>query len=218
MSLERLKIFVEDARTPIPVLFNPNQLSFHKSACWRQARRVGSDVSPSQFLHGEPATLKVDLFFDTYADGKDVRQHTQKIYHLTTVQDHGELHRPPLCRLAWGRFDFDHLQWVLTDLDQRFTLFLANGLPARATLSCSFREWRSDEVEGKLAARGSPDLEKSHTVRRGDTLSAIAGGFYGDPAQWRPIAEANSIDDPRRLEIGRTLRIPKLTDPRPREA
>ena len=47
-------------------------------------------------------------------------------------------------------------------------------------------------------------------MRRGDTLSSVAGALYQDPAAWRDIARANQIDDPRSLEPGRELAIPRL--------
>jgi nucleoid-associated protein YgaU len=47
-------------------------------------------------------------------------------------------------------------------------------------------------------------------VRDGDSLPSIAFAAYGDPTQWRAIAEANEIDDPLRLPRGRALAIPRL--------
>ena len=41
-------------------------------------------------------------------------------------------------------------------------------------------------------------------------LSNIAAEIYNDPTQWRVIAEANNLDDPRHLEVGARLAIPKL--------
>jgi len=49
--------------------------------------------------------------------------------------------------------------------------------------------------------------------RRGDTLSGIAAQEYLDPAQWRPIALANDLDDPLRLPVGRPIRVPRLPLP-----
>jgi nucleoid-associated protein YgaU len=34
--------------------------------------------------------------------------------------------------------------------------------------------------------------------------------MYGDPALWRAIALANRLDNPRRLQIGHRLQIPKI--------
>jgi len=54
---------------------------------------------------------------------------------------------------------------------------------------------------------------KVRTVGAGDRLPLIAAEVYGDPRLWRPIAEANGIDDPLRFpdpkkDIGRLLLIP----------
>jgi nucleoid-associated protein YgaU len=106
----------------------------------------------------------------------------------------------------------DDFQWVLTSLTQRFSLFLANGTPVRANLTCSFQQWRSDEEEAKLLNKQSADVAKTHTVRRGDTLSAIAAEQYEDSTLWRPIAEANRLTNPRRLTPGQVLVIPALRE------
>ncbi len=214
MGLDKLKILVEtgpdEFKEEIEVLFNPNQITIQKASKWELAPTAERDVPTSQFTYGEPATLTMDLFFNTYEARTDVREHTNKIYHLTTVEEHGDLHRPPLCRLTWGHFNFDDFQWVLQSLNQRFTLFLDNGTPVRATLSCTFKQWRSDEVEAKLLNKQSVDVAKTRTVRRGDTLSSIAAEEYRDPTLWRPIAETNGIDNPRILTPGTPLAIPAL--------
>jgi nucleoid-associated protein YgaU len=50
-----------------------------------------------------------------------------------------------------------------------------------------------------------------HEVRPGDTLSAIADQFYGDPAKFRIIfaANRNQLDDPDVIVPGQVLRIPQ---------
>lgn len=156
----------------------------------------------------------MELLFDSYEAKTDIRDHTGRVYHLTTVEQHGDLHRPPLIKLQWGSFDFDGFTWVLQSLNQRFTLFLSDGTPVRATLSCTFRQWRSDDTEARLLNRQSVDVAKTVMVKRGDTLSHIAFREYKDSTLWRPIANANDIDDPRQLTIGQTLVIPALTNRR----
>jgi nucleoid-associated protein YgaU len=214
MALAKLTILVEtgpnEFHDVIEVLFNPNQIAMQKETKWELAPTAERDTPTSQFTYGEPATLSMDLFFDTYEKQTDVRAHTDRIYHLTTVEKHSDLHRPPLCQLTWGNFNFNDFQWVLQSLNQRFTLFLDNGTPVRATLSCTFKQWRSDEVEAKLLNKQSADVVKTRTVRRRDTLSSIAAAEYNDPTQWRPIAAANNIADPRQLTVGQVLTIPTL--------
>ncbi len=50
-----------------------------------------------------------------------------------------------------------------------------------------------------------------HTVEPGDTLSAIADTFYGDPAKFKVIfaANRNQLDDPDVIVPGQVLRIPQ---------
>ena len=197
----------------VEALFNPNQISINKSSRWRTSAQGETDTGKSHFPYGEPATMTLDLFFDTYEEGTDVREHTRELFYLTTIQEHGDLHRPPLCKIQWGAFNIsDEYQcaWVLQSLNQRFTLFLADGMPVRATLSCTFRQWRSDELETKLLDRRSVDVSRRRVVSSRDTLSSIAAEVYEDPLLWRPIAEANNIHQPRKLVTGQVLTIPAL--------
>lgn len=53
---------------------------------------------------------------------------------------------------------------------------------------------------------------KSYTVKKGDTLWALAEKYYGDGTKWKLIAKANKIKDPRKLQIGTKLVIPGVTD------
>lgn len=213
MALAKLTIEPE-GKSPIQVLFNPTQLTLQKSANWRLAPRAESDVPESQFTHGDPAVLTLELFFDTYASGSDVRQLTDQLYHLTTIQQHPNLHRPPLCKLHWGESTFNDADWVLESLTQTFTLFLETGCPVRATCNCTFREWRRAQTDAQLLKKESADVAKLHTVRQGQSLSQIAYTAYQDPRLWRHIARANRIDNPRALEIGQVLALPTLPNDR----
>ena len=216
MALAKLMILVETSSNllrfynPIVALFNPNQIAIVKTANWRLLPANQRDTPASQFTHGEPATLTVDLFFDTFESKADVRRtHTNRIAELMTVERHGRFHRPPICQLVWGASGV-FFQGVLQNLNQRFTLFLESGTPVRAILTCTFREWRSDEEEMRRQNKQSVDVAKTHTVKRGETLSSIATEHYGDPTLWRPIAEENRIDDARTIQPGKILAIPSL--------
>ncbi|PWT83688.1 MAG: hypothetical protein C5B57_06375 [Blastocatellia bacterium] len=222
MALEKLQIVPEkeggrlqfDDSSAIVALFNPDELGFNRSVGWQQNAAAQRDVPELQFTTAEPRTLTVKLFFDTYdtpsLPKQDVRKkHTDKVLNLTTVEKHGDKHRPPVCRLRWGSAGY-FFQGVLEQLDQRFTLFMEDGTPVRATLTCTFKEWRTNYDDLNRQARQSSDIAKMRVLRRGDTLSSIAATEYLDPALWRAIAVANNIDDPLRLSFGGTLIVPKL--------
>jgi LysM repeat protein len=200
------KAFIQpDDGDPIPVLFNPTQYSLDKG---NQIAEIGIPglASPIlQYVRGNARTLTMELFFDTYEQQTDVREHTDEIYGLLGIES--ATHVPPVCTFTWGQFNF---RCVLERVGGRFTLFLADGTPVRATLNVTFKEFIDVEIEVRSTPTQSADHTKTRTVKRGDSLSSIAAVEYGDPAKWRPIAEANAIDNPRVLRPGQVLVIPPL--------
>lgn len=206
MSLEKATIQTYDPEThvvgeEIEVLFNPTEYRLNKANQFAEVAIPGLGAPPLQFVRGNARTLSMQLFFDTYEQGEDVRDYTGKITELLEIDP--ELHAPPICLFSWGNLNF---AGVLERADQRFTLFLSDGTPVRATIDVTLKEY----FEGEPGDRQSADFAKRYVVRRGDTLSGIAGRKYGDPALWRPIAEANSIDDPLAIQPGDPLVIPAL--------
>lgn len=204
----------------IEVLFNPNTYSIVKPVTWNTQARSSSrateskkllNAPPLEFGGGGSRTFSLELFCDvTETDNpiKDVRVETNKIVKLTRIER--EAGQPPVCEVSWGKdppagSDFP-FKGVVTNLTQRFTLFRSTGEPLRANLTVAFREYLEPEDDLR---ENDPEFT-TRVVRRGDTLPTIAAEVYGDPALWRTIAEANSIDDPRRLTMGMTLAIPDV--------
>src|SRR5262249_33265599 len=144
-----------------------------------------------QYVRGNARTLSLELFFDTFERQRDVREHTDRVYRLLEIDP--ETHAPPLCTFTWGTFN---LRCVVERVGGRFTLFLTDGTPVRATLSVTLKEYVEVEVEVRAVPTESSDHVKTRLLRRGDTLSSLAAAEYGDPAKWRPIAEANNVDNP----------------------
>lgn len=205
MALEKAEIQIEDG-DKIPVLFNPAQYSLDKSNQLAEVAVPGLAAPIVQYVRGNTRSLAMELFFDTYEEQTDVREHTKKIYGLLAIQ--AKTHVPPICTFTWGAFNF---RCVLERVSGRFTLFLPDGTPVRATLNVTFKEFIDVEVLVRATPTESSDLTKTYAVQRGDTLSGIAAREYGDPAPWRAIAEANRIANPRLLAPGQTLVIPPLS-------
>ncbi|HJY84302.1 MAG TPA: LysM peptidoglycan-binding domain-containing protein [Candidatus Binatia bacterium] len=211
MKIEKLTIRVEGGST-ITALFNPSKLVLAKSVRWEEQNAKERDVPELQFKNGDPRTLNIDLFFDTYdtpeAAKESVKEkYTDQLLKLMLVDS--EKHRPPTCELSWGTLGV-FFQGVLEKLDQQFTLFVEDGTPVRATCACTFKEWRTNPDDQRLQQTKSSDVAKTWVVKRGDTLSSIAAKEYLDPHLWRPIAEANAIDDPYGVAPGSVLLIPTL--------
>jgi len=221
MGLDKLTILIESPGSTdtnlqfggksIVAMFNPNKLTVSRSVSW-PTQGAKRDTPESHFIGGEPATLSVDLLFDTYdtdqLDKESVKEiYTDKLLQLTTVAGHGDLHRPPVCRLSWGKMAV-FFQGVLQQIETQFTMFLANGTPVRATNRCTFKEWTSNMKDSEKQKLMSADLAKLWVVKRGETLAAIAAAEYGNARQWRLIAQANDIDDPLQLVPGTRLLLP----------
>lgn len=192
------------------VLFNPDKLVLSKSANWAK-QDLKSHTSPKlQFTNSEPRTLKLDLIYDTFDPAldnlkdknKDVRKlYTDTILRLITVNK--DEPRPPVCRLQWGAAGY-FFQGALQQLEQQFILFTEEGVPVRAKLGCTFKEWWTDYESLKDPPKNSSSINKTHVVKRGETLSSIAA----DPNQWRTLAVHNDIDDPRKIHPGTVLSLP----------
>lgn len=223
MALEKLKIkpLAPSKLKEISVLFNPNSYSIRKSVTWSPPQTLTGRRSQTQrkvnaptltFGGGGSRQLTLELFFDVTEriNNKkidDVRKETDKIVALTRIER--DLDRPPTCEVSWGNAptssDFPFIG-VVNNLTQRFTLFKSDGKPVRANLTIVFVEFLDPKKDQRQT---DPELT-TRIIKRGDTLTSITAEVYRDPTLWRVIAEANRLDDPRRLEIGRTLTIPKL--------
>ena len=117
--------------------FNPNEVSISKSNKWEPENSSGTNL-PDVHFKGEGArSLSLTLIFDSYERRADVRESTNKVLGLMDApEDRSQTSqhaRPPHVLFRWG--DFETFPAVITQLSQKFTLFLESGLPVRATLT-----------------------------------------------------------------------------------
>jgi nucleoid-associated protein YgaU len=197
----------------IVVRFNPTEYTLNKAAQIAEIAIPGIDSPILQFVRGQNEKLTLDLFFDTTEFGmdesaRDVRNETRSIYQLVKIQP--DTHAPPRVRVTWG--EGMSFVAIVESVQQKFTLFSPLGIPLRATLSVTFREYKTlDDQIAELNLR-SADHTKRYVVQAGDTLSRIAAQVYRDPRAWRAIADQNAalVTNPRRLRPGIELEIPPL--------
>jgi hypothetical protein len=204
-TLEKAKLINVDKSTTQEVLFNPKEYSIQKSVQWEPHKAPGLDTPEQEFTSGNPAVLSVELFFDTYEDNASVKDHTDKIMTLALVD--ADSHRPPLVTFQWGDFTFTG---VIESLAMRYTMFLSTGKPCRATANLSIKEAKTAKEQLEANPRNSPDHTKRRTLKAGETLALIAHEEYEDPAEWRRIADANGITDPKDVKPGTVLTLPPI--------
>ncbi len=211
----------------IPVQYNPTEFSLDRSVQMPEINIPGLDSPLLQFVRGQNEKMTLDLFFDTTESGMgggatSVTALTDTIYQLTKIEP--QRHAPPTCTFYWGEnFPGDSISstylgnqtrtaftCIVESVKQKFTLFSPEGVPLRATLTLSLREYKTLDQQLFELNLQSPDRTQNHIVQRGDTLSSIAGQYYQQPGAWRSIADTNAIEDPRRLSVGTFLTIPPL--------
>jgi hypothetical protein len=191
--------------------YNPSEVTISKAAQLAEIAIPGIDSPIIQFIRGQTQKLSFKLTFSTAEMGmgdkaQDVRQLTDPFYRLVKIQP--KTHAAPRVRVSWGKGLT--MQAIAESVDQEFTLFSPSGLPLRATLTISFREYKTLDEQLRELNLQSADQTKRRAVRRGDTLARIAWEELGDPTLWRFIADKNPDVDPIDPVPGAVLDVPAL--------
>ena len=203
----------------ITVLFNPTEYSFERSNSYKATPVPGLSSPLLQFVNGESDHLSMDLFLDDYTDPngptslqlKESDPVARRLAALSKLLEiDRELHAPPPVRFNWGPMEFSA---VIEKLGRKVTMFHPDGTPARATLSISFKEYRTLRQQLEDPRRQSADKTKRRVVVGRQALWWIAATEYDDANEWPRIAEANDLDDPREIEAGDWLTLPPIENP-----
>ena len=198
----------------ITVMYNPEQYVESRGVNMTKATAFGANAEESQIPSGVSETLSFTLFFDTMSSGSevggsmidkakfaansllpsaakqlDVRTYTQKIYSLMQFDE--TIHAVPALQLSWSTLSF---VGYLSKCNVTYTKFNEMGKHENAQEN----------------AFESPDTTKYRTVMQGDALWAMALKEYGEAKEWRTIAQANGLTNPRRLRTGERLVLPAL--------
>lgn len=229
VPLEKLTIQPE-GKTAFQVLYNPESYVQGRSVHYAPAGGISTNTPVLQFAGGSMEVLQFRLFFDSMSSGSevgggladkakflgnsllpslakliDVRTYTQKVYSLMEIDP--DKHVPPLLKLTWSSLQFTG---HLIRCTQNFVRFSEQGVPLRAWLDCIFEEFIPPQKANLPRPLESPDTTKYRTVYQGDSLWSMSAKEYGQPEQWRAIADANGLANPRTLRSGSRLVLPAL--------
>ncbi len=208
MALEKATITGQDVDITVDCLFNPKEYTLSRTNDWEIKMLKTSNVPEVSFGGGKAAVLKMQLFFDTFAEGTDVREHTAGLWRLMRIDD--QLEEPPWVLFEWGQtWTFEA---VIVSLSQTFTLFLDTGIPVRSTVDVSFKQVKDEmRFAGTNPSSGGGEPHRVHVVQAGERLDWIAHKEYGDSTLWRYIARENDLIRPNHLRPGQKLIIPAIT-------
>jgi len=193
--------------------YNPKQFSYKKSAQWeRKPARGAKSSSPPEFKGANPQALTVEIFLDGYETGEDISQTIDLLKSCCTPLSDSVSSKkpsPPWVIFGWG--STVHLTACVKEVDVSCTMFGPDGTPLRATVQVQLEEI-SPDPGAQNPTSGSRQTYRSRYLVDGDSLQAVAFAEYGKADWWRPIAEANAIDDPLRLRSGTRILIPDIDD------
>lgn len=209
------------ANKTFEVLFNPAEYSIEKGNTFQSTSLPGLATPVTQFVTGNADTLTMELYFDTYAKSsrhgtvtqrEDVRNYTRPIANLMEIDP--ELHAPPICEFTWGpplgSPEGIQFRGIIERVSQKFTYFLDDGTPVRATLNVTFKEYKTIEQQLSEMKLQSADRTKRREFKEGEAIWSLAHQEYGDPGLWRVIADRNGLENPRIVAPGTALELPPL--------
>ncbi len=149
MAKQYVKIKNLDDGTEVVAAVNPEEISMEKSVPWQKHKRSKGDSPMLEFTNAEPMTLSCELLFDTSRSNKNVfKEHVEGLTAMTLIRkdDREEKKHPPLCLFVWGKV-FPSFQGVIESLSIKYTRFLPDGTPVRATCAIEMKQ------AGKVKAR-----------------------------------------------------------------
>lgn len=214
-------ITVMSTSTQLPCLFNPESFSISKSNSWgeddeSEENTPTSGSSTLDFKSSAPATMDLSLIFDTTATGTSVIDtYTGKLMALMDPDesapdadpDAGYV-PPSTVTFSWG--SFTSWESVIESMSINYTFFSSSGVPLRAQVQMSLKQYDLDENFGpQNPTSRTPKPHRVHRVQPGETLDRISAKYYGDSTQWRQLAAANGLEDPLAVRPGTVLAIPR---------
>lgn len=227
MGSSRERIVLEDEkrgqRFVLPV--NPPRISVSDGRSFTEVPIVGLGVA---LLNGpmKPQELQIASFFPRYYD-ESFCNYSQLaipedsiekiIFWMGRTSGQVQQVATPL-RVTITGTPFSQLM-VITDFQHEY----AGGEPDAVYFDMTLRQWRRQRVRVEEAGSGSassstsdkrqtPPLSgRTYTVKKGDTLWALAKKYYGSGSKWSTIYEANKAvigSNPNLIYPGQVFVIP----------
>jgi hypothetical protein len=221
MALEKAKLKFSMFGIPlghIDCQFNPTSLTISKSNNWKASPTPAFNSPTLAWGGGNPATLSLSLFFDSYSADppEDVRITTNKLLRLTLRAYGYSMFKipyltPPSVTLVWGKMSL--FTAVVMSVNLNYTMFAQDGTPIRAKADLVLQQnefWFGDDMLPAQNPTSRTDPRRTRIVDSHHRLDLIAHEEYGDSRYWRLLAEANGLDDPLSLQDGQILVIPDI--------
>jgi hypothetical protein len=198
----------EGAKTKVAFYFNPKEITIDKPVPWQKHKNVEGDQPTLEFTAAEPKTLACELMFDMFEERGDVHaKYISELEKLALVD--ANVKRPPLLTFTWGS-KFPLFKGVIENLSVKYTLFLPDGTPCRATVNLKMKQAnkllnkKEAEVANKKAAQ-----KKGTTTQGGERPDQVAEKTGDGAENWKDTYSANNQDNPTQTAPGTDMQAAK---------
>ena len=200
--------------------FNPKEYTISADGSIESFKTIGSQNDTHQVSVGNSQVLRVHLQFDAASinvvkdsgngkvettEDEDISPYMNML--LSSVEVEGKIHEPPSVRFVWGSVNF---LGKVKDIEVKYTKFASGGKPVRSEVDLSILEDGKQEERTRKSPKNSPDRTKSIVLSQDKSLRSIAYEEYGDASEWRRIARANGIMNPKNAAVGTRLVVPAM--------
>jgi len=140
---------------PLVAQLNPKELSVDKTVAWQKKENTGGDQPHLQFSAADGRIMSFELWFDTYETAENVHaKYVQHLIKLAMVRDASDgapedKKRPPRLKVVWGSGALPAFEGVLESVGTKYTMFLPDGTPVRATCTVKLKEASAASFKAK---------------------------------------------------------------------
>lgn len=176
--LEKLTIHNKDDKVDVVAYYNPKEVSLDRNVPWAEHPIAQANTHILEFTGAKPMTMSCELFCDLYEQRGNVDEaFVNPLLDLTRARPVANgPDRPPICIFVWGK-NFRRFECIIESLAFKYTMFLPDGTPCRATATIKMKhvEWMGKK--GGAVYDTSGNKRKYADVARGDYNGGTRGGL-----------------------------------------
>lgn len=151
MTAQRQKLHIatmestKDGNIDVEAQYNPKEIGVEKSVSWAAAKTPQGNTPKIEYTSGTNRGMSLELTFDGYETGTNVHDtYVKKLTRMAEARDDSssaeDQKRPPKVQVIWGNGALPNFVGVIESVSTKYTMFLPDGKPVRATCSVKLKE------------------------------------------------------------------------------
>ena len=189
---------------------NPEKYSLTFKSLGSQPQALANNKQQDKSIIPDAKKLDLKFYLDSTGvipDCTDVPAEIDKFNKLCT-EVNGSIHTTNYLKIYWGKGLAFPCKLETVTID--YMMFSQAGIPVRAELNASFKEFIDPATDAAKTNSNSPDMSHVKVIKAGDNLPALCYEIYGDSKYYLQIAEHNGIINFRQLPPGLKVHFPRM--------